>query len=234
MNGNSHGSHAQDTANGHGKGHRDASGTSTPANGHSVNSDAVKRASHSTSAAVERQPYLLNFNNRVTISLRSPVYSRTSFGIFSVARILVAPLNPENTNRQQNAKLLRSSTGRKLRASSIHNRRGVASTENSIMLLLKTRAPRFAALLTSFVEKSTAANPFAEHNGFFVGMFGYWWTIDDGTSFTGQRERLRLEKAITSVDTHDDDDVLHVQEAVSPTKLTQQTKVDCGSRKPAM
>lgn len=55
-------------------------------------------------------------------------------------------------------------------------------------------------------------SPWLEQGGYFIGFLGYWWTIDDGTSFSGAREKKRLGNALLAVEEQDEEDDVSIDQ----------------------
>lgn len=79
----------------------------------------------------------------------------------------------------------------------------------------KTRSRTARSLVSTVMQmfRSTFSftNPWTNQGGYFVGFLGYWWTIDDGSSSSGARERLRLKSAIISTEVLDTEEENNVQ-----------------------
>ena len=141
------------------------------------------------------RPHMLSFSNRVSISLKTPSYVRTSYILFSTVKIVPAHIPSGKIIGQTVAP---SSTGKSKSVTSGQ------STQKSLLSGKKDVKKRgfVSSLANNFVRMSS--NPWMEQGGYFVGLLGYWWTIDDGTSLSGAREKARLGNAILAVEEQDE------------------------------
>lgn len=71
----------------------------------------------------------------------------------------------------------------------------------------QSRPFALVSALARHISSIASHSYWTEQGGFFIGFLGYWWTLDDGTSASGIRERARLANAILAVEEQDDEEV---------------------------
>jgi len=150
------------------------------------------------------RPHVLSFSNRVTISLKTPSYVRTSYALFSTVKILPAPLPTSQKIRAASQSSRKASLkGKKVITNSTTGSSASAKGDNAG----SKKRSGFVSSLANNLASIASTNPWIEQGGYFIGVLGYWWTIDDGTSTSGAREKTRTANAILAVEEQVDDEV---------------------------
>lgn len=201
------------------------------------------------------RPHVLSFSNRVSISLKTPAYVRTSYALWSTVRIL--PATPSSSSQTSTSSSSAKAVGggskgsntttttttagtpgrpilngvpavtrrasttlpglndRSSKKSSSTSGSGSSSSSSSSSKNANSRKGGLVSTVAHGISASLASpvcSPWLEQGGYFIGFLGYWWTVDDGTSFSGAREKLRLGNALLAVEEQDEEDDVSVDQ----------------------
>jgi hypothetical protein len=120
----------------------------------------------------------------------------------SIARILPpAPSIPTGATSAAKAKQIPQTASKRARkAASKSASSGNAVADVSTSTSLPTKASSSGTILAQPREPWSA-----QGGGLFVGFLGYWWTIDDGTSASGAREKARLSNLVSAIEEEKDE-----------------------------
>ncbi|CAD6582467.1 MAG: hypothetical protein CYPHOPRED_002043 [Cyphobasidiales sp. Tagirdzhanova-0007] len=145
------------------------------------------------------RPHVLSFSNRVSISLKTPSYVRSSYVLFSTVKILPSPLPPNKGSVRKIGSSASSGRGKTMSSASSSGRKTISSGRK-----VTKKGGFVSSLASNFAQFSS--NPWVEQGGYFIGILGSWWTIDDGTSLSGARQKARLKNAILAVEEQDEEE----------------------------